>query len=57
MFKVLSPKGMINSEQHVTIENNKYYHMKRAIQIRYRQRKIIMGEQHVTFKKTINITT
>ncbi len=48
MFKILTPKGMINGERHVTIENNKYYHMKRAIQIRYRQRKIIMGEHYVT---------
>ena len=28
MLKTLSPKGMINSEQHVTYKNNKYKHMK-----------------------------
>jgi hypothetical protein len=29
MSKALSPKGMINSEHHVTVKNNKYIHMKK----------------------------
>lgn len=28
MLKALSSNGMINSEQHVTLKNNKYKHMK-----------------------------
>ncbi|PHS51283.1 MAG: hypothetical protein COB01_10850 [Lutibacter sp.] len=31
MLKCLSPKGMINSEQHVTVKKNKYKHMKELI--------------------------
>ncbi len=30
MLKSLTPKGMTNSEQHVTFKINKYRHMKRA---------------------------
>ena len=33
MLKSLSPKRMINSEQHVTFENNKCKHMKKIISI------------------------
>ena len=31
MLKIVSLKGMINSEQHVTIKNNKYRHMRKGI--------------------------